>query len=113
MNQVLENIEINIADHFTNTPGSRNVDEGSYSGEEFLQKLLLPKFKEALAVKCYLFIDLDNTEGYATSFLEEAFGGLARIYSPEIVLDNLDFKSNDEPLLIDEIKSYIRDAIKK
>lgn len=110
MGQVAEHIYISIAKEFGNTPGSRNIAEGSFSGEEFLQNILLPKFQEALADNCDLIIDLDGTEGYATSFLEEAFGGLARHYKPSQVLKILEFQSNDEPLLIDEIKSYIKDA---
>jgi STAS-like domain of unknown function (DUF4325) len=110
MAAVAEQIIISIAKDFTRTPGARNIDEGAYSGEEFLDKILLPKFLEAIKEKCVLFIDLDDTEGYATSFLEEAFGGLARKYDSQQVLDHIDFKSNDEPLLIEEIKLYIKEA---
>ncbi len=99
-----------IAKDFTPAPGARNVDEGSYSGEEFLNKVLKPRFERALAEDFTILVDLDNTEGYATSFLEEALGGLARIYGPEKVLNHLDFRSEDEPLLIDEIKMYIQEA---
>ena len=99
-----------IAKDFTPAPGARNVDEGAYSGEEFLTKLLKPHFERALQEGFTILIDLDNTEGYATSFLEEAFGGLARIYGSQKVLENLEFKSEDEPLLIDEIKMYIQEA---
>jgi hypothetical protein len=101
---------LNIAKEFTPAPGARNVDEGPYSGEEFLNKVLKPKFENALAEDFTILVDLDNTEGYATSFLEEAFGGLARMYGSEKVLNHLEFKSDDEPLLIDEIKMYIQEA---
>lgn len=99
-----------IAKDFTVAPGARNIEEGPFSGEEFLNKVLRPKFEKALRNGYHILIDLDNTEGYATSFLEEAFGGLARIYGPEKVLSHLEFKSEDEPLLIDEIKMYINEA---
>lgn len=99
-----------IAKEFTPAPGARNVDEGAYSGEEFLTQLLRPRFEKAIQEDFTILIDLDNTEGYATSFLEEAFGGLARIYGSQKVLDHLEFKSEDEPLLIDEIKMYIQEA---
>lgn len=99
-----------IAKDFTSTPGARNVDEGEFSGEEFLAKVLKPRFDNALKLNHKLVIDLDNTEGYATSFLEQAFGGLSRIYGKEKVLKYLEFKSDDEPLLIDEIKMYIAEA---
>jgi hypothetical protein len=99
-----------IAKEFTSAPGARNIDEGTYSGEEFLRQLLKPLFDKALEEDFTILVDLDNTEGYATSFLEEAFGGLSRIYGSQKVLDHLEFKSEDEPLLIDEIKMYIQEA---
>lgn len=110
MPQLQEYITIKIAEEFDNAPGARNVDEGARSGEEFLNNVLLPAFEEAQAENKILLIDLDNTEGYATSFLEEAFGGLARQFGSKSVLKTLDFKSDDEPLLIEEIKMYISDA---
>ncbi len=102
--------KIIISKDFIEAPGARNIDEGKHSGEAFLKKLLLPKFEKALKENTILLIDLDNTEGYATSFLEEAFGGLARIYGSEKVLSHIDLKTEDEPLLKDEIEMYILDA---
>jgi hypothetical protein len=58
-------------------------------------------------------VDLDGTMGYATSFLEEAFGGLARKHPDEEVLNHLRFCSKDEPYLIDELTQYIKEANKK
>ena len=103
-------VTLSIAKSFTTTPGARNVDEGSFSGEEFLTTTLEPLFKKAEDEEFSILVDLDGTEGYATSFLEEAFGGLARKYGADKVLEHLEFKSEDEPLLIDEIKLYIREA---
>jgi len=110
MTQVAEMKCIRIAEVFGITPGARNIDEGTYSGEEFLEKVLLPEFDKAEEERVTLLIDLDDTEGYATSFLEEAFGGLARKYGAKKVFKTLEFKSDDEPLLIDEIKTYIKEA---
>jgi hypothetical protein len=103
-------MNIRIATDFSETPGSRSREEGEFSGEEFLERCLLPKFKEALDEQASLFIDLDETEGYSTSFLEAAFGGLARIYDPQLVLNRLKFKSLDEPGLPQEIQRYIIEA---
>ncbi len=110
---IKEEMKISIARDFSSTPGSRNIFEGAYSGEEFLIKILEPKFQSILQSDNTIEIDLDGTEGFATSFLEEAFGGLARKYDPKLVLEKLYFISNDEPLLIEEIKSYIQDARRK
>ena len=66
---------------------------------------------EMLAVDSEILIDLDDTAGYAASFLEGVFGGLIREGVP--IDDRLRFKSNDEHYLIDDIKGYITDAINK
>ena len=55
-------------------------------------------------------MDLDGVVGYATSFLEEAFGGLARIYDPKDVLRTIELVCTDEPSLVEEVKHYIEDA---
>lgn len=101
---------IRVASEFSETPGPRNRDEGVDSGQEFLETLLLPKYEEARKNNDFLMIDLDGTEGYATSFLESAFGGLARKYKPDEILKILRFKSIEEPYLIGEITNYIREA---
>lgn len=98
---------IKISVDFSQTPGARHKDEGNYSGEEFREELLKEKYIEAKQRGEKLTIDFDGGYGYPTSFLEEAFGGLARIFSPSEVLSVLDFISNDEPSLVDEVRSYI------
>lgn len=110
----MDKIIIKIADDYTKTPGVREEIEGDFPGEEFLEKILSPRFKQALEEKKKLFVDLDDTAGYATSFLESAFGGLAREYKDhKIILDNLELKSDDDPFLIDDIIEYIKEANKK
>jgi hypothetical protein len=101
---------IKISTDFTESPGARNITDGPFSGEEFRDKILRPKFEEAIKNKEKLTINFDGGFGYPTSFLEESFGGLARIYDEDLVLKSLEFISNDEPSLIEEVKSYIRFA---
>ena len=103
-------IIINISKDFTDTPGARYISEGEYSGELFRETILIPKYEEAIKAKKQLKIEMDGGYGYATSFLEESFGGLARKYDPQEVLRTLVFESNDEPGLIDEIAEYIKAA---
>jgi STAS-like domain of unknown function (DUF4325) len=86
-------ISINIAEEFTKTPGPRNQAEGNFSGETFLSRILEPRYLEAKEAGLKLFIDLDGVEGYATSFLEAAFGGLARKYKVTDIQKTLEFKS--------------------
>jgi hypothetical protein len=106
----MDTITLNIAKEFSETPGPRHVNEGEFSGEEFLHKLLRPRYVEAREKRCRLFVDLDGSEGYPTSFLEEAFGGLAREFDPTEVAETIYFKSDEEPHLIRELNAYIKEA---
>lgn len=100
-------MEIIICKDFTDAPGPRFKSQGDYSGEAFREDLLIPKFKEALEQNEKLIINFDGTFGYPTSFLEEAFGGLKEVYNKELILKTLEFISNDEIGLINEVKGYI------
>ncbi len=104
---------IQIAKDFTETPTARYREDGRYSGQEFREDILEQKFIDARESNEKLLIDLDGGYGYATSFLEEAFGGLARKYSPKEVQEVLVFKSDDEPELVVDIIEYINDALNK
>jgi hypothetical protein len=99
-------IVINIANDFSDAPGARYYTDGNYSGESFREELLVPAFESNEDIT----INLDNTEGYATSFLEESFGGLARKYNKTDVLKRITFISDEDPALIEEIISYIKEA---
>lgn len=108
---VAENvIDLNIATAYTPMPGPRFRIEGKFSGEDFRETVLRDKFEQALRQSARLVIDLDGGYGYAPSFLEEAFGGLARELGAETVLQTLNFKSEEEPYLIQDIDSYIKKA---
>ena len=98
-----------VAKDFSRTPGPRRRTEGKFSGEDFLD-MLKKRYVEAVKKGSVLIIDLDGAAGYATSFLEAAFGGLAREFDPEEVQRTLQIKSNEEPDLVDEIKLYINKA---
>jgi hypothetical protein len=105
-------INISIAKDFSLSPGPRYIHQGKYSGELFRTTILTAKYLEAKEKKSIIHVDLDGTFGYLLSFLEESFGGLVRETgdNPEEVLKFLTFKSNDELVLIDKIKQYIREA---
>lgn len=101
---------INIAQDYTKTPGGRFITEGNFSGEDFRKRILEPKFLEAQRNGEKLTVILDGGYGYATSFLEEAFGGLARDLHDKSIL-NIELISEEEPSLVEKILSYIRDAL--
>ena len=98
-----------ISEIFSKIPGGRSKSDGPNSGEEFRERVLKPEF-EKLKENQKLLIDFDGAYGYPTSFLEEAFGGLAREFGVEGVLSKLEFKSHEEPSLIGEVIGYIKNA---
>lgn len=106
----MSEIVINIAKDYTKTPGGRFIDEGPYSGEDFRISVLYPKFEESLQTNSTLTVVLDGGYGYAPSFLEEAFGGLARQTKNRKVLD-IKIISEEEPMQIEKIKEYISKAL--
>lgn len=90
---------ISVAKDFSPFPGGRYPEDGDFSAEEFRKKFLIPTIESHPNEK--IILDLDGGEGYGTSFLEEAFGGLIRDgYSKEDIYNTFDIKS--------EYKSYIR-----
>lgn len=103
---------ISVARDFSPTPGSRYESEGDFSGEVFRRDCLLPAVREAIASHSTLTINLDGTAGYATSFLEEAFGGLVRVEGHKIedLRKVLQFVSLEEDYLVDDIWLYIDEA---
>jgi hypothetical protein len=110
---IIQRIELNVATEFSTLPGPRKRVEGNDSGEQFLEELLRPRFLEALDGGTPLHVNLDGAAGYPTSFLEEAFGGLAREFGSKKVEENLDVTCTDEPYLREQIFRYIRHAEKK
>jgi hypothetical protein len=99
---------IKISRDYSNTPGPRYIKQGKYSGEDFRNTLLEKEFLNSEK----LIIDLDGVFGYSASFLDEAFGGLARKY-PNEDFDKIAFICKDNPVWIEEIKTYIKDGIKE
>jgi STAS-like domain of unknown function (DUF4325) len=98
-----------VAREFSTTPGPRSPKEGPASGEALLQ-VLIPLFKEVVDGDMMLEVDLDGTAGYATSFLEAVFGGLARAFGRAELQRRLKIVSNDEPYLKEEVHGYINDV---
>lgn len=113
----MKKITLKIAGKFP-YPGSRYKRLGPQSGEEFkdflfksLEKIYGVGFDENLDT--IILIDLDGTQGYGSSFLEEGFGGLIRAGVPCDVVKSLEIKTDEEPELFDEIHEYIDDACDK
>ena len=101
--------KIHIAIDFSETPGAREKKDGEFSGQQFLEEQLLPKFKDAMSKRGLLLIDLDDTWGYPSSFISGSFGELSKQFGALKTLRHLTFKSDDDRLLIDQIKKVIKD----
>lgn len=74
----MSDLIVNIARDFSRSPGGQFKSDGTFSGEQFRDEVLVPKIKEAQNSSGHVVIQLDGTYGYASSFLDEAFGGLVR-----------------------------------
>ena len=101
-------VTVSVARDFSPVPAGRFISDGEVSGQVFREKVLVPLLKKSNS----LIIDLDGCEGFGSSFLEEAFGGLIREehYKYDQLIARLSFKSEEEPTLIAEIMGYLSDA---
>jgi hypothetical protein len=104
--------EIIIARDFTRIPGPRYKDEGDFSGQFFREAILAPQIAKAISEGGKLRVVLDGTEGYGTSFLEEAFGGLIREdkMNYQEICDALELVSTESEDLVREIEKDLLDA---
>ena len=99
---------IKIARQFSKEPAGRYTRDGPNSGERFRDEILIPAFERSNSVT----VDLDGTEGYGSSFLEEAFGGLVRLrgYTADELRKVLKLVSEEDESLPIEIWDYIDSA---
>lgn len=88
---------ISILSDFSEFPGLRHCNISDKSGEEFYHKVLNKEFKDAYEKGVKLTVDLDNTAGYASSFLDEAFGNLVFDFTLDVVKDRIVIVSLQEP----------------
>ena len=98
---------INIAKDFSKTTGFRTYDDGPNSGLEFFDKLLKTKFQEAIQTSVKLKVILDGTEGYTSSFLNEAFRLLGKEFGSHTAWSNIVIISNETPKYIKKVKEAI------
>lgn len=82
---------------FDEFPGLRHCSISENSGEEYYHKVLNKAFKNAYEKNEKLVVDLDGTDAYASSFLDEAFGNLVYDFSLANVKRLVEIISTDEP----------------
>ncbi|QCE34621.1 DUF4325 domain-containing protein [Acetobacteraceae bacterium] len=104
---------IRISKDFAPRTGARFKRLGPHSGEEF-QNLLLKRLASATA-NDPLYVYIDGKNGYFSSFLEEAFGGLVRTnkITPADLEKKLIIEADcdaNQPY-VKQAKQYIQEAI--
>ena len=106
--------KINIGEEFSKTPRGRYPADGKNSGERFRENFLKKIFSEPDKYTQPVEIVLDGAEGYGSSFLEEAFGGLVRKgYATAEQADKafkFTYKDEDFSFYKRQIQTYIGDA---
>lgn len=88
---------ISVLENFSEFPGLRHCNISDKSGEEFYHKVLNREFKEQFEKGKKLTVNLDNTAGYASSFLDEAFGNLVFDFTLTNVKMHIEIISIQEP----------------
>ncbi|MBV6455090.1 MAG: STAS-like domain-containing protein [Bacteroidetes bacterium] len=88
---------ISVLESFSEFPALRHCNISDKSGEEFYHSVLNREFKGQFEKKEKLIVNLDNTAGYASSFLDEAFGNLVFDFTLENVKKFIEIISNQEP----------------
>ena len=94
---------INVREDFTRFPAGRYISDGSYSGQRFRDKFLVPALSSSDVVEIYM----DGTLSPGSSFLEEAFGGLLRQgFTSNDLASRIKIIASDE-VLVAEVQQYL------
>jgi len=103
--------KINVARDYNPAPAGRYYSDGNYSGQRFRDEFLVP----AITHEDSVVVDFDGTEGYGSSFLDEAFGGLIRDagLNEDVVRSKLTVVSLEDPTVADEIWGYVHESAVK
>ncbi len=99
-----EFIDLLVVD-YSSSPGPRYCNQGEDSGEDFYHTKLNASFYQAVSNNMVLRVTLDGTDGYASSFLDEAFGNLIFDFGKNNVSNHLRIKSEEEPEWIDMLEN--------
>lgn len=102
---------ISIAKDFSDVPAGRYHSDGDWTGQKFRESFLVPELEKANK-EHPVIVNINGTEGYGSSFLEEAFGGLIREtkYTKNDINELLKIEADDT---YDIYKKIILDYIKK
>lgn len=101
-----KSIVYKFADEYTRYPGGRLRKHGPYSGEAFREDVLWP----LLQGKVKVHLDLSNTYGFGSSFLDESFGEIGKRLGLKACKQKIEFSSADDPSLVDLVWAKISKA---
>lgn len=105
--------KINIAKDYSPVLGGRWIALGPHSGEDFYNTILEPAYLEVNAKgNGKIIFELDGTKGYPSSFLDQSFGELGRIYGVQKIRNLIEFKTNIFQWVVDYINKEIWDKTK-
>lgn len=103
-----EQVIYQFSTQYTRYPGGRLRKHGPYSGEEFREDVLW----SLLQGTAKIHIDLSNTYGFGSSFLDESFGEIGKRLGLAVCKQRMTFSSDDDPALVDLIWAKITKASK-
>ncbi|HAC16248.1 MAG TPA: hypothetical protein DCE78_09960 [Bacteroidetes bacterium] len=98
-------MSISVLESFSEYPGLRHCSISDESGELFYHNVLNDAFANAINDGYGLEVILDNTAGYAPSFLDEAFGNLVYDFGMDLVSKHLKIISTDEPYWVEMLNN--------
>jgi hypothetical protein len=106
---------LKIGIQFSDDPAGRFYTDGDGNGEEFREEVLKPILESYIPKGKKLSINIDdNVEGYGSSFLVEAFGGLVRngYFKSDDVMGAIEIECSSEDFLFykRKIMKYIKEA---
>ena len=101
-------VDYRFIEKYTKFPGGRFERLGPHSGENFREEVLRPIFESGQSIK------IDASEvvtSFSPSFLDEAFGTLAKEYGLEKFKKTIILFSNDNPSLTEKMMYYVERAV--
>ncbi len=106
-------IVIDMGRMFSPYPAGRVENDGPHNGARFRDEFLLPALTSAMEGRAArrVVVDLDGCRVFGSTFLEEAFGGLARVpgFPFDEAVDHLEIRYSKPYLKLyhDAVKDYL------
>lgn len=103
-------LKLRVRDYTVN-PGPGRRENGTKSGQEYLEKIVLPSYHDAKRDHKVLFIDMDGTAGYGPSFVRELFLGLIRETGDKELRNHMEVVLTEDPIMFKSIKEWVDKAV--